>query len=107
MTAWIILIYGILVLAGGIIGYVKANSTPSLIAGGVSGVLLIAAALAMLRGAYQIGWFIAIFIAIVLLARFGIAAMSGFKMMPGGLMIILSLIAIVALVAGRPANILR
>jgi uncharacterized membrane protein (UPF0136 family) len=101
------LIYGILVLAGGIMGYVKANSMPSLIAGGVSGVLLIGAALAMMRGMYQIGWFIAIAVAVLLLVRFGIASMSNFKMMPGGLMIILSLIAIIALVVGRPANILR
>jgi uncharacterized membrane protein (UPF0136 family) len=102
MTAWIILIYGLLVLAGGIMGYVKAQSTPSLVAGGLSGVILIASALAMMRGAYQIGWWIALVVAVLLLGRFGVnAATHGFKMMPGGLMIILSLIAIVALVAGK------
>ncbi len=37
--------YGVLSLAGGIMGYVKANSRASLIAGGISGVLLIGGAL--------------------------------------------------------------
>lgn len=101
MTGWIVLIYGILVAAGGVIGYARAQSVPSLIAGGVSGLLLIGAALTMMRGAYQIGWWMALIIAILLLANFGVRSMSGFKMMPGGLMIILSLIAIVALLIGR------
>src|SRR5688572_19966213 len=37
--------YGILSLAGGVIGFVKAGSRASLIAGGASGVLLIGSAL--------------------------------------------------------------
>jgi uncharacterized membrane protein (UPF0136 family) len=102
MTVGIILIYGLLVLVGGIMGYVKANSMPSLIAGGVSGLVLIGSAIAMWRGFYVIGWWIALIVAALLLARFGYAAAAnGFKMMPGGLMIILSVIAILALVAGR------
>ncbi|MEO6393189.1 MAG: TMEM14 family protein [Pyrinomonadaceae bacterium] len=102
MTPYIILIYGLLVLAGGIMGYVKANSMASLVAGGVSGLVLIGSAVAMLRGMYQVGWWLALIVAVILLARFGMAAYSsGFKMMPGGLMIILSVIAIVALLVGR------
>lgn len=102
MTTWVILVYGLLVLVGGVMGYVKANSMASLMAGGVSGVVLIASALAMWRGFYQLGWWIALIVAALLLARFGYAAAAnGFKMMPGGLMIILSVIAILALVVGR------
>jgi uncharacterized membrane protein (UPF0136 family) len=37
--------YGALALAGGVVGYVKAKSRASLIAGGISGVLLIGSAL--------------------------------------------------------------
>ena len=36
-------LYGIFSLAGGIIGYVKAKSTASLVAGSLSGVLLFGA----------------------------------------------------------------
>ena len=100
-TAWIILVYGVLVAAGGVMGYVKANSSASLAAGGISGVLLIASAVAMMRGAYAIGWWLALIIDALLLARFAFASFNNFKMMPGGLMIILSLIAIIALLVGR------
>lgn len=101
MTEWFILIYGMLVAVGGVVGYVKAQSLPSLLAGGVAGLVLIAAAVAMMRGAYGIGWWVALVVAIILLARFGAASLNNFKMMPGGLMIILSLLAIIALFAGR------
>ena len=46
MIAWLVLIYGILVAAGGVMGYAKSQSTPSLIAGGISGIALVGAAVA-------------------------------------------------------------
>jgi uncharacterized membrane protein (UPF0136 family) len=102
LTAWIILIYGVLVAIGGVMGYVKARSTASLLSGGIAGLLLIASAVAMMRGSsYQIGWWLALGIAILLLARFGIGSLNGFRMMPGGMVIILSIIAIIALLLGR------
>ena len=64
-------------------------------------ILLIASAVAMMRGPFQIGWWAALIIAVLLLLRFGSAAFSNFKMMPGGLMIILSVIAIIVLLLGR------
>ncbi|MBA3322686.1 MAG: TMEM14 family protein [Pyrinomonadaceae bacterium] len=103
MVAWVILIYGLLVAVGGVMGYVRAQSLPSLLAGGISGLLLIGAAVAMMRGSFQLGWWAALIIALLLLARFGAAAVNEFKMMPGGLMIILSIIAIIALLFGRTA----
>jgi uncharacterized membrane protein (UPF0136 family) len=102
-TAWVILIYGILVAAGGAIGYFKAGSMASLIAGVGSGLLLAGASMAMMKGSYQVGWWISLIVALLLLGRFGSAAMKGFKMMPGGMVIILSLIVIVLLVANRPS----
>lgn len=103
LTAWIILIYGVLVAAGGGYGYLKANSLPSLVAGGISGLALIGAAAAMMRGAYSAGWWLALIIAGLLLARFAYATFTAdsFKFMPGGMMILMSLAAIITLVAGR------
>jgi uncharacterized membrane protein (UPF0136 family) len=102
MIAWLVLIYGILVAAGGVMGYVKANSTASLIAGGVSGIALAGAAAAMMKGSYSAGWWISLVVALLLLSRFGIVALSkGFKMMPGGMVIILSIIVIAALLTRR------
>jgi uncharacterized membrane protein (UPF0136 family) len=102
MIAWLVLIYGILVAVGGVMGYVKANSTASLIAGVLSGIALVGATVAMMKDAYSTGWWISLIVALLLLARFVIAALKdGFKMMPGGLVIILSIIVIAALVANR------
>jgi len=102
MTAWVVLVYGILVAVGGVMGYVKKGSTPSLIAGGISGLALVASAVAMMRGAYTVGWWISLIVALLLLGRFGkVALTNGFKMMPGGLVIILSVITIVVLLTQR------
>lgn len=101
MTAWIVLVYGLLVAIGGIMGYVKAQSMPSLVAGVGAGLILAGAAVAMMRDAYQAGWWIALVVAILLLARFGNAAMKEFKMMPGGMVIILSIVVLITLLLNR------
>jgi uncharacterized membrane protein (UPF0136 family) len=101
MASWLVLIFAILVAAGGVMGFVKAGSTASLIAGVVSGILLAGSAFAMMRGAYQAGWWVALVVTILLLARFGMAAFREFKLMPGGIVIIMSLIVLAALIAQR------
>jgi uncharacterized membrane protein (UPF0136 family) len=102
MTAWLVLIYGILVAAGGVLGYVNAKSMASLGAGAVAGLALVGAALAMMRGSYQTGWWIALIVALLLLGRFGMVALNkGFTLMPGGLVIILSLLVLAALLTQR------
>jgi len=102
MAAWLVLVYGVLVAVGGVMGYVKANSTASLIAGGVSGLALVGSAVAMMKGAYTTGWWISLIVALLLLGRFGSVALSkGFELMPGGLVIILSVIVIAVLFANR------
>ena len=102
-TAYIILIYGVLVAVIGAYGYFKASSVPSLIAGVVSGVLLLAAAFAMMRGSYRFGWVAALVLAILLLGRFARPAFAEQQLWPGGVMVVLSLLAIIALVIGRNA----
>ncbi len=101
MASWIILIYAILVAVGGVMGYLKAGSTASLVAGGLSGIVLAGSAVAMMRGSYQTGWWIALVVTILLLGRFGMAALKEFKMMPGGMVIIMSLIVLVVLLTHR------
>jgi uncharacterized membrane protein (UPF0136 family) len=41
VAAVVTILYGLISLTGGIMGYVKAHSVPSLVAGGIAGVLLI------------------------------------------------------------------
>jgi uncharacterized membrane protein (UPF0136 family) len=102
MAAWLVLIYGILVAIGGVMGYVKASSTASLISGGISGLALVGSALAMMRGAYSAGWWISLIVTLLLLGRFGSVALSkGFKLMPGGLVIIMSVIVLAVLLTHR------
>lgn len=103
MTAWIVLVYAILISAGGVMGFVKAKSKASLIAGEISALLLIGAFVAMRMGEYSTGWWIALIVALLLLVRFGIAATRGFKMMPGGMVILTSVIVLAVLLANRPA----
>ena len=102
MTAWLVLIYGILVAAGGVMGYVKATSMASLLAGGIAGLALVGAAVLMMKGSYQAGWWVSLVVAILLLGRFGsVAVKKGFTFMPGGLVIILSVIVLAALLLQR------
>jgi uncharacterized membrane protein (UPF0136 family) len=102
MIAWAILIYGLLVAVGGVMGYVRTGSMASLIAGVGAGLVLVGSAAMMMKGAYQAGWWTALIVALLLLGRFGSVALSkGFKLMPGGMMIILSVLAIAFLLAQR------
>src|SRR5262245_5449759 len=102
MMTWLVLIYGILMAALGVMAYVNIKSTPSLIASGLSGIVLVGAAVAMMKGAYSAGWWISLIVALLLLGRFVIASLSkGFKMMPAGLVIISSIIVIAALLMRR------
>ena len=102
MIAWLVLLYGILVAAGGVMGYLKAASMASLLAGGLAGLALLGAAVMMMQGRYQAGWWTALVVAILLLGRFGsVAAKGGFKLMPGGMVIILSVLVLAALLLQR------
>lgn len=103
-TPWVVLIYAVLVAAGGVMGYAKAGSMASLAAGVASGLALACGAALMLKGSYQNGWWLSLVVTLLLLGRFGKAALtSGFKFMPGGMVIIVSLIVLAALFMNRTA----
>ncbi len=88
----LILVYGTLVLAGGLIGYWKAGSKPSLIAGVVSAALL-AGAFWMSRSNGVVALCCAAGIAGLLAVVFLVRFLKTRSFMPSGMMLTLSLAA--------------
>ena len=88
-------IFGALTILGGVIGFVKAGSKASLIAGGVSGVLILVAAWLLMNGSVQAGLILGLVISSVLEMRFLPAFVKTKKLMPAGMMAVLSLIGTV------------
>ncbi len=88
------LIFGALTIIGGVIGYVKAGSLPSIIAGSITGVLLLVAG-ALLPEHRAAGLATAFVISLLLAAQFVPKFIRTGKAMPAGMMSILSVIGIV------------
>ena len=95
-TTWagLIVVYGLLVGIGGVIAYLKARSQVSLLSGLGSGVALIIAAY-ITRQNPSVGIAIALFIAALLLIVFAIRWSKTKKIMPAGMMAIVSLVAVI------------
>jgi uncharacterized membrane protein (UPF0136 family) len=93
------IVFGILTIAGGILGYVKAGSVASIIAGSISGVLLLLGAFVLPE--HRLAGLLIVFIISLLLAvQFIPKFLRTGRVMPAGMMSILSAIGlIVALVA--------
>jgi uncharacterized membrane protein (UPF0136 family) len=89
------IVFGVLTIAGGIVGYVKAGSMASIIAGSITGVLLLVAAF-LLPEHRAIGLATAFIISLLLAAQFAPKFIRTGRAMPAGMMSILSLIGIVA-----------
>lgn len=84
------LVFGVLAIAGGVMGFVKAKSKASLIAGGVSGLLLMLAGALILLGRSPgptVGLAIGLVVSLLLAGRFGAVFAKSRKMMPAGLML--------------------
>ena len=90
-------IFGALTIIGGVIGYVKAGSLPSIIAGTITGLLLLLAAW-ILPSNRMIGLVTALIVSLLLAAQFIPKFIRTGKMMPAGLMSILSAIGIIVLI---------
>ena len=88
-------VFGILTIAGGVIGYVKAGSVASIIAGSITGVLLLVAAF-LLPEHRAIGLATAFIISLLLTAQFVPKFMRTGKVMPAGMMSILSVVGVIA-----------
>ena len=91
-------VYIVLLAAGGGIGYLKAKSRPSLIAGSLSALLCAIGLGLVLSGrpspGFQLSWVVALLLTFV----FGVRFFKSRKFMPSGLLAIVSL-AMVALLA--------
>ncbi len=87
--------YGVLALTGGVMGYVKAKSRASLIAGGVSGALLIGGAV-LAASQPAVGLAIACVVSLGLIARFARSSIGkpastvAVVMMAGGLAVLVT-----------------
>ena len=88
-------IFGILTVIGGVVGYIKAGSVASIIAGSITGVLLLVAAF-LLPEHRAIGLATALIVSLLLAAQFVPKFLKMGRMMPAGLMSVLSVIGIIA-----------
>jgi len=87
--------FGVLTITGGIVGYVKAGSMASIIAGSITGILLLVAAF-LLPQHRAIGLATACIISLLLAAQFVPKFIRTGRVMPAGMMAILSVIGLVA-----------
>lgn len=88
------IIFGVLTIAGGIIGYASKGSVPSIIAGSIAGVLLLAGAF-LLPNYLVAGLAIDLLVSLLLAGQFIPKFIQTGKAMPAGMMSILSVIGIV------------
>ncbi len=87
-------VFGILTIAGGVVGYVKAGSVASIIAGSIAGLLLLVGAF-LLPEHRMVGLATAFIISFLLAAQFIPKFLRTGRVMPAGMMSILSVIGII------------
>lgn len=90
------LIYGILILIGGIMGHLKAGSRISLYTGIVFGFLLILSSIGLYKG-MKIGAYGSLFLALILLCFFSWRFIHTANFFPSGMMGIISLVVLTLL----------
>ncbi len=96
-NAWIVLIYALFVLAGGLTGYMTAGSKISLYAGCISFILLGLASIGIYK-AKTFGYMTALVLILILDAFFTFRYVQTLKFFPGGFMALLSLVTLIVLV---------
>jgi uncharacterized membrane protein (UPF0136 family) len=89
-----LLVFGVLTIAGGVLGFVKAKSRASLVAGSIAGLLLLAAGGLSISG-QRMGPMLGAVVSLLLAVRFGLAYRKTQKPMPALPMLVLSAIGIV------------
>ena len=92
------IIYGLLAGFGGIFGYIKSQSKPSLISGCISGIFLLIAAFMQIQG-NSLGLLISKVIILLLVIVFTVRLIKTKKFMPAGIMLIAGVAALICLFA--------
>jgi uncharacterized membrane protein (UPF0136 family) len=87
-------LFGLLSIVGGTMGFVKAKSRPSLLAGGLSGLLLIVAGYLLGTANSRAGLILGIVLSVALAGRFVPSFLKTKKALPAGMMAVLSVIGI-------------
>jgi len=88
------IIFGLLTIVGGVIGFVKAGSTASIVAGSISGILLLVAAF-LLPNYQALGLAVGALTSVLLAGRFIPAFIKTGQVMPAGMMAVLSVIGLI------------
>ena len=91
------IVFGALTIVGGIIGYVKAGSVASIIAGSITGVLVLVAAF-LLPEHRMVGLATALIVSLLLAAQFIPKFLRTGRVMPAGLMSLLSAIGVIVVI---------
>ena len=94
----VLIVYAVLLIVGGVIGFVKAKSKASLIAGVASGIIAIIAVAISATYNEDGGYSLALLLAVVLFVFFGYRASLSRKFMPGGLLAVASVVVIAVMV---------
>jgi uncharacterized membrane protein (UPF0136 family) len=94
------IIFALLTIVGGVIGFVKAQSKASLIAGSVSGALLLVAAILLRGTSMQAGLIVAAVVSLLLAGRFVPAFLKKRAFMPAGMMSVLSVAGLALSIVG-------
>jgi uncharacterized membrane protein (UPF0136 family) len=97
-------IYAVLLIVGGVIGFVKAKSLPSLIAGVVSGLIALICVGLSATDNEAIGYSLGLALAIMLFLFFGTRALSSRKFIPAGLLAVSSVLVIAVMVWSLPTG---
>lgn len=92
------IVFALLTIAGGIMGYVSKGSMASIIAGSISGILLLVAAFILPTHA-ALGLALAGIISLLLAGRFVPAFIKTGSLMPAGMMSFLSVIGLIMALA--------
>lgn len=95
-AAFTTLIFGILAIVGGAIGYKQAGSQVSLLSGLISGLLLLIGAYLLFAGS-AFGLSLSAIVSLLLIVVFAIRLAKTRKFMPAGLMIVLGIANMAAL----------
>jgi uncharacterized membrane protein (UPF0136 family) len=88
-SAWLVLVYALIILFGGIMGFKQAHSVPSLIVGVTSAVLLCLCAFGMFKRS-TLAYTLSLVLMTGLTFFFAYRFLITFKIMPAGMMMLIS-----------------